>query len=245
MARAKNDTNPETSRSNRLTVPLTADNEIDWESVRPSVKEQLLSIVNNDVTILEHIGMSHEAGGSSEDGIKLPEITQENIGAALDILTRTNALAFRMLAPKILANPVKSKFAGKRVPMEIDLDIAIQSFQLTKAQHEEIDPRAKRLADKYIPAEASEHLDIILLVGMFLKFQADNCLTAMQLQTARDTQRIMANGQPAPPVKKPDEDKPVKERVSNKVNGHAPQEGATPDSDEDFESLDPGAEPIV
>jgi hypothetical protein len=237
----------ESSRANRLVVPLTADNEIDWESVRPSQKENLLSIVNNDVAILEHIGMSHESGHITKDGDEaLPEITLENVGTGLDILAQANALLFRMLAPMVLPpHPLRSMAAGKKVPFELDKDIVLGAFRFTKAQHEEMDPRALRLAKKYMPEAAKKNLDIWLLAGMFLKFSADNAGNAIKLQFERDKQRISRGPQTAPPQAPVDQDN-IKGPTPVPPNGHAP-EPMTAESkvDDGGETLEPGQEPAV
>src|SRR5271168_5316725 len=183
----------EASRSNRLVIPLTQNNEIDWESVRPSVKEQYLSIVNQDVATLEHIGMAHESTSSDDDVNStddFPQITSENIRTAFDILSQTNALAFRMLVPRVFSSPIRSQVEGRKVPLQIDLDIALSCFKLTDKQHAEIDPRAMRLAKKYMPAGVKQNLDIWLLATMYLKFQGDNAVNAMKLQNIRDLGRL-------------------------------------------------------
>lgn len=226
----------DSSRANRLILPLTADNQIDWETLenRPSMKQQYLDLVNNDVPTLEHIGMSHDAGGShdEETGEHLPEITSDNVKAVLDILSRTNALAFRMLAPRVLAHPVKSQIEGRRVPLEIDLDVAMSCFMLTKEQHAELDPRALRLAKKYMPAEAAKHLDIWLLVGMYLKFTADNGINAIKVQVDRDVSRIKTRA-----AQSAGNPTPVDNDAGIKPNGHAPEEGSSIG-----ESFEPGNE---
>jgi hypothetical protein len=234
------------THANRLVVPLTASDEIDWESVRPSQKEQLLSIVNNDLAILEHIGISHESGHITEDGEVLPEITLENVATGLDILSQANALLFRMLAPMVLpSHPLRSLAAGKKVPFELDKDIVLAAFKFTKAQHEEMDPRALRLAQKYMPEAAKKNLDIWLLGGMFLKFSADNAGNAIKMQFERDKKRMQQGPQVVPPQAVPDKDN-LKGPAPVPPNGHATDTKMTnEDVEVGGESLEPGAEPTV
>ncbi len=235
-SKVKSDSDPSPSRANRLAIPLTANGNIDWDNIRPSVREQYLSLVNEDVTTLEHIGMAHESGMgmNTDDGETLPEVTNENVTMALDILCRTNALVFRMAVPKLIAHPVKSQIAKKRVPLEIDLDIATQAFQLTKKQHEELDPRALRLAKKYMPQTARKNLDIWMLVGMFLKYQADNAQTAIKAQISRDILRMNQQQAARPEPPKPDVDQSAYP-ASVPPNGHAPAPSG--------ETLEPGFVP--
>lgn len=233
----------EQSRANRLTIPLNSDNSIDWDSVRPNQREQILEMANNDVTILEHIGMSNESSGSGEGSESEEEggITKSNVGAFFDMLCKTNAFAFGMIIPKVAPpNQIRSKAAGRPVPMTIDQDILLHSFMLTEEQHAEIDPRGLRLAKKYIPAEKSKHLDLWLLIGMFLKFQVDNGQKAMMLQLQRDMKMMQASQSPpldsdrppqapVPPPTVPPE--PVQDGGEGEGGGESLEPGFVPEHD--------------
>jgi len=249
---AKQKVQPEeadSSRAKRLVIQLGPNDAIDWESLRDSQKEQLLSIVNNDVTILEHIGMAHESAEiDAETGEPLAEITLANVATGLDIISQANALLFRMIAPMLLpANPYRSIAAGKKMPMELDKDIVLATFRFTKAQHEEMDPRALRLAKQYLPEAAKKNLDLWILSGMFLKFTADNAQNAIRMQLARDQERLKQGVSAAPSAPLPERDNKVKPVIP--PNGHdtsQAQPGSTvQDEDGGGESLEPGAEPIV
>lgn len=238
----KKPTNPDDDRSlaNRLVIPLNQDNSIDWESTRESMKNQLLSIVNNDVTILEHIGMSHESGENDLEGMSGSdlegEITTANVAAFLDGLTKTNALFVSMIIPRVLAHPIKSRMEGKRVPLNIDKDIALANFSLTPEQHKELDPRAERLARKYMPASARKHLDVIMLGSMYLNYMTLNIKNTIEAQLKKDLKEIMQGGtSTAPPQAPIDTDKP------SPVNGHAPE--AKFNEEVIAESFEPGHEP--
>ena len=251
MAKKANIENGEMNRANRLIIPLTADDQIDWESVRPDQRKQIMSTVMDDVPILEHIGMAHVDTGNGDntdiDGESAEgQVTIENVKAGLDILTRTNALLFRLVAPRIFADPILSQRQQRRVPLAIDMDIAIGSFGLTEKQHAELDPRALRLAKKYIPEAAKKNLDVILLCTQLLKYQAESVQVALKAQSERNMERAKRMT-PIGQAPVPDTDKKV-----IPPNGHAPepsvmnpnaQPGATDDTG--GESLDPGAEPVV
>jgi hypothetical protein len=247
MARKKQQPDDTPSEyANRLVIPLSGENEIDWESVRDSQREQLLSTINNDVTILEHIGMSQESAGITENGEEvLPELTMENVGTGLDILSQANALVFRMLVPMVFPpNPWKSMQAGKRVPMSVDKDIALTCFRFSKEQHAELDPRALRLAKKYMPDVAKKNLDIWLLASMFLKYSIDNASKAVTIQLARDHARVGQQNQQVSPTPAPDSDNRVVTQPTNGVD-HSNDFPAQPTNEEEQggESLEPGAEP--
>jgi hypothetical protein len=248
MARKKQQSDDTPSEyANRLVIPLSGENEIDWESVRDSQREQLLSTINNDVTILEHIGMSHESATVGEDGKEvLPELTIENISAGIDLLSQANALVFRMIAPMVLPpNPFKSAAAGRRVPVTIDKDIALTCFKFSKEQHAELDPRALRLAKKYLPDAAKKNLDIWLLGSMFLKYSIDNATRAVQIQLARDHMQIGKQQSSVPAAPSPD----VDNKATQPTNGvdHSNDFPAQPTNEEEQggESLEPGVEPTA
>jgi hypothetical protein len=240
MARSKkvdSESEPtERSASNRLVINLTPDNEVDWDALRGSQKQDLLNLVNNDVTILEHIGMSHDSVGDTEtgEGEGAPDISLANVKAFLEGLTKTNAMALTMVVPMFMPHPIKSRMAGRKVPFKIDKDLALQCFTLTKEQHDELDPRAQRLAKKYLPAAARKHLDIWMLGSMYLAYMVENTQTLIQKQLQRDIAAIAQVQSVAPPQKPID---------SDAANGHAKQESPSQEPGSTIESLEPGAEP--
>lgn len=226
----------EITRGARLIIPLTGDNEVDWSAVRPAAKEQLLNIANNDVTILEHIGMAHESG-NNDDGESSDfegDITQANVKMLLDSLTKANAIVAAMIIPRFVSHPFKRRADGKRVPFTIDRNIALSNFALTESQHAELDPRAERLAKKYMPAAARKHLDVIMLASMYMHYMEQNLEATVKAQVKYDIANVQSAPQVAPPQA------PIESDVSVKPNGHAPE--SVPE--EPFsESLEPGHEP--
>lgn len=226
----------EKSQSNRLVINLTPDNQIDWSAVRGSTEEQLLHIVNNDVKILEHIGMSHESGENNEGGDSDFEgdITAANVAAFLDGLTKTNAMAVSMLIPKFMSHPFFRTRDGKKVPFQIDRALALQKFSLTEAQHAELDPRAERLAKKYMPAVAKKHLDVIMLASMYFTYMTQNLQATISAQLQADMKQAVSGPSAAPPQA------PIESDARQPTNGHAVE----PLPDEEFtESFEPGTEP--
>jgi hypothetical protein len=238
MSRKTNSATADDPTVSRIVIPLDSDGAIDWDQVRPSNRSQLLETVNNDVTILEHIGIAHESDGTGEegeDGAPLPEITNENIKTGLDIITQANALLFRMVAPMILSHPLKSVQAKRKIPLQIDADIALKAFLLTEEQHKELDPRAMRLAKKYVPAASKKYLDVWMFAAMYMKYTADNAQKAMAAQIQRDGKKMME--QVAPPSVPIDSDKkPQNGEATSMPTAFTGNEG---------ESLEPGAVPSV
>jgi hypothetical protein len=187
--------------NDRLTVPLTTSGEIDWTSMRDSTRARLLAIASDDQEILTEIGMGGWVkpgeggeGGSGEvtgEDI-LPEITEANIHEAIDLLSQTNALVFKMAAARFIKHPILRDQQGRSVPLLMDQDILSAAFTLDEAQHKELDPRATRLAKKNTPEWLKKNLDLYLFAGMFLKFTTDNCKEAMKLQVQRDIKKAQA-----------------------------------------------------
>ena len=184
-----------TRRGARLSLPLNEDGTIDWESVRPSNKERFAEIVSNDAVALEAIGLA--AGGEGEEGEgenPLSGITETNIGTALDIICQANALAFKVIAEKTQKHPfLVDAVTRKPMPLIIDQDILQKSFTLTEEQHKELDPRVLLEVERHshqMPEWVKKNLNIIMLFGMFFKYQLVNGLTAIQVQKLRDAERL-------------------------------------------------------
>jgi hypothetical protein len=218
---------PISSGANRLSVPLTPDGGIDWDGMRPSTRARLLSMTGEDATILESIGMAGWVRGNPDapdgDGGAFPAITEENIRAAIDLLSQSNALIFRMGAARWIKHPLKRTLDGKPVPFVMDMDILTRAFTMTDAQHKELDPRALRLAKKYtseLPDWIKKNLDVYMLAAMYLKYTADNAKTAMGLQIQRDiANAVKAQGHVAATARPVDSDARTPSPAPG--NGHA------------------------
>jgi len=173
--------------TDKLTILVTPEGEIDWGNMRPSVREKFLGLVENDVTTLEHIGMAAQDRPSEEGGEGKQGITLANVHAALDVLGKTNAILAQVIVPKVKVHPFKRTAEGKPVPFVIDPDIAVASFHLTEEQHAELDPRLlAQVKSIPIPEWLDKWMEPILLFGMYAKFTADNLLAAMGQQVKRD-----------------------------------------------------------
>jgi hypothetical protein len=248
MPKKSNIPESDPTEASRIVLPLTSDGKINWDKVRSSQREQFLSVVNDDIITLEHIGMSHDSSGSDneEEGNEGLKLTTENVGALIDTFNKANTIVFRMVAPLVIPHPIKSRMARKRVPLVIDTDIALSAFTLSEEQHKELDPRALRLAKKYMPEAAKKHLDVYMLLMMYLKYTGENCVSAITKQVNRDIEKMKAevvqqtaplNQSPAPPPPPP----------VQPINGHdvSKQQPGSTNDDEEGESLEPGAEPVV
>jgi hypothetical protein len=210
MARPRNDDESGRTRSNRITLPLTADGSgIDFDSMRGTTKERLCDLMEaNARDIYTQAGRPVPGDADpGEPGLDpFGGITLENIRGVLDIMGQANAMAVRLAGPRFLKHPFKrDKTTGKPLPLVIDPDILAQCFTLTDAQHAELDPRALRIAQKYsghLPEWLKRHLDVYMLCGMYIKYTGENALLAMQTQIKRDvavaqqSQRRQAKPQP-------------------------------------------------
>ena len=188
--KTKSDDNLELSKASQLKIPLLPDGSIDWDGMRGSQHDRILSMVNNDPTILEYIGMSHlaETGNGDEVEVAKLEITAENVGIAIDSLSKANAKIFGFIS-HLMPHPILKRADGKKVPFVIAPDILNSCFTLTEKQHKELDPRALRLAKKHakqLPNWLKKDFDFYMLAAMFLKFQGDNATNAMKAQVLRD-----------------------------------------------------------
>jgi hypothetical protein len=223
MARPRN---PETNAAptqNRISIPLTPDGTIQWDSIRGSTKERLLAVIDRDTDVNPDQWGELAAGSettTAEDVAGMPAITEANVREGLDLLSKANGLAMRMACASFVKHPVLRDRNGKPVPLVLDLDIVTGAFTLTAEQHAELDPRALRLAQKNAPEWLKKNLDLYMLVGMYLKFTADNASKAMVAQVQRDVQKAVA-AQQAATVKPVDSDVRTTPSVPQPVNGHA------------------------
>ena len=228
------------SGSRRISIPLADDGSIDWSGMRPSTRNRILDEVGPDIAakLIEHNG----GGGDSEMAETGPAITAENVRTAIDLMSQANALIFSMAAPHLLKHPLKRDAkTGRPLPLTIDKDIALVAFRLTDAQHDELDPRAARIAQRYatrMPEWLKKNFDAYVLGVMFLKFQAENAKNAITAQLTRDVAVYRAaQAQPQPPI---DSDQPINGRDRTHTDVHTSE--SVPEQP-DGESLEPGAEP--
>jgi hypothetical protein len=167
-----------------------------------------------------------------------PSITNENVRTALDLVSQANALVFSMAAPHLLKHPLKRDAqTGRPLPLVIDKDVALAAFKLTDAQHDELDPRAARLAQRYaarMPEWLKKNFDAYVLAVMFLRFQAENAKTAITAQITRDVAAFRATqAQPSPPA---DSDRqPVNGRERTHTDVHTSESAQEPPEGESLE----------
>jgi hypothetical protein len=216
---AKRDQETETAgRVARLSLPLTDDGQVDWDRVRTSTKEKFLDVLRTDPEVRASYNEVH---GIDADAPSLGDgLTEENVAAGLDIIANVNALVFRVAAARFVKHPLLRDQHGKPVPLVIDQDVLDAAFGLTPKQHAELDPRAKRLADKYsrdLPEWVKKNMDLYMFVSMFLGYTAQNAKTARQAQIKRDLHRAQTAFHTAkanqPQNPKPDTD-------AQPTNGH-------------------------
>lgn len=182
------------SSRNRLSLPLTDEGVIDWEHVRPSTRQKFADIVSNDPDALEAIGLSATQDGTEEGADIFEGVTEENVRVGLDIISQANALIFNAFAPKVLKHPFK-KINGKPAPFMFNPELLKDCFTLTAEQHEELDPRALKLAQKHgnvLPEWFKKHMDVYMLVFMYLRYTAENAKRAITEQLRADIQAAQA-----------------------------------------------------
>lgn len=236
---SKNDAT-ETSTARRLSIPLDTDGSIDWSGMRPSTRNRILDELGPDIAskLIAHNGGGDDPGMASS-GVS---ITPANVRTALDLVSSANALLFSTIAPYLLKHPLKrDPQTGKPLPLTIDKDIALNAFKLTDAQHEELDPRAAVIAERYagrMPDWLKKNFDVYVLGVMFLRFQAENAKNAITGQLTRDVTNFRKM-QTSPPA---DSDQPVNGKDRTDENVHT--SGSIRITDEEkTESFEPGAEP--
>jgi hypothetical protein len=200
MAKKSDDATGAPSRG-RISLPLAPDGSgFAWDQMRSSTKRALFDAVMADPRrIYDEVG-EPIPGDTGDTGEAAPDLfgglTIENVRAGLDILSQANILAFRVVAPRIIKHPFKKNSAtGRPLPLVIDPDILASSFNLTDKQHAELDPRALKVANKYshkMPVWMKEHLDLVMLGTMYLKYTGENAMRAMQTQVMRDIATVKA-----------------------------------------------------
>lgn len=205
--------------SAKLVLPLTESGLVDWDRVRPSAAQKVLELMRDDPTIKAEL-----QGTTSEDESETPDtfagVTQENVGAAIDIIGRVNALVLKVMCGRFMQHPLfKDAKTGKPLPLVLEPQ-ALSALQFTKKQHAELDPRATRIAKKYsgnMPEWLKKHLDLYMLGLMFLQYTAENAKTALEIQLRTDVEKLKTmQARQAPPGPQPTSD--------GKVNGrdHTP-----------------------
>lgn len=208
----------------RLSLPLTPDGTaIDWEHIRPSTIEKFTALLQTDPNIRDHFD---EMDGKKSGGPDLfGGITSENVAAGLDLLSSVQTLVFRIAAAKWVKHPLLRDTNGKPIPLVLDQDVLDRAFKLTAAQHEELDPRATRLAQKYsgkMPSWLKENLDLYMFAAMFLRYTGENAKNALGAQINRDLGRAreaFATAAATRP-KNPQPDSDVRPVPAQPVNGH-------------------------
>jgi hypothetical protein len=175
------------ANAGRISLPLQSDGSINWDGVRDSTRDKFLLLLKNDPVAQEMLSPNVEGEGVDTG---LPDLSEENIRAAIDIVSQANALICKVTIPRFLKHPLLKDKDGKPVPFNIEPDILLRSFKLTDEQHAELDPRALRLAQKHTPEWLNKNLDLYMLIGMYLKYTAENAQKAMKDQIQRDIMRV-------------------------------------------------------
>lgn len=172
--------------TNRLSLPLTDEGAIDWEHVQQRTKEKFASVVSSDPDALEMIGLASGGGDDVEVSVISEGITDENIKAFIDAVSKAVALGSGFVISKIKTHPfLVDKDSQKPIPLKIRPDILLKCSTLTDEQHKELDPRVKKIVDKHtkeLPEAIKKHLDLWMLAGMFLKYNMENVASALEMQ---------------------------------------------------------------
>jgi hypothetical protein len=231
---AKPASDGDSGRAARLSLPLTPEGTVDWDHVRPSTAAKFLDIIKTDPEVKNAYSIGN--GEGQEQPAIFDEITQESVSQGLDTLQNANATIFRILTARFVKHPLLRDQAGKPVPLILDQQTLDTTFKLTAKQHDELDPRATRLAKKYssdLPEWLKKNLDLYLFCSMFLAYTAQNAKAAMGLQIKRDlanAQRNFAAAQANQP-KNPQPDSDVKPPT--------PPEGSNGKAERNKEIIDP------
>lgn len=165
--RESSQSTPSQSRPKRVSFKTDENGSILWDSMSDSQKEQLKNTVINDPTVLEAI-----AGGGSDTSVEggesfllpsIPEVSADNVKAALDALMWIQRMVF-------------NKF------FKFDSDISQKVCQFNSDQHKELDERGARIANKHAPEFLKKYQDEILFFGMLAFYMS------LQLQSANNIQ---------------------------------------------------------
>lgn len=222
----------------RISLPLKEDGSgFDFSQMRETTKRQLAEMVNADAAeILAAGGFTTEPLGEEPAPDLFGGITIENIRTGLDIISQTNALVLRMLAPRFMPrHPFKKDpKTGRPAPMSIAPDIAMQAFALTPEQHAELDPRALRLAQKYsnrIPEWMKKNMDVYILACMYIKYTGQNAMKAMKAQIDRDISVAKWQRAQQRDTKPVDTDKPPEIKIQEEESNSVPTDYMQPPAD--------------
>jgi len=173
----------------QIALPLTEDSSgIHWDGLRESTRKKLGELIGNDPAAMQRMGLATTGATEEQPQLDL-DITQENVGAALDAVNTLTSLGFAWAFPKVTKHPFKKLPTGKPAPFQIDPDLLRSAFTLTEEQHKELDPRALRIAKKHsekLPEWLKKNFDLYALLVMFLKASAENGQNAIKMQFNRD-----------------------------------------------------------
>lgn len=184
-------------RVQRISLKVTEEGTIDWDSASDSQKEQFATLVANDPTALEMIGL--KAGdGEPEGGF---HVKPEHVGMFLDGYAKVQ----RFLIPKIIER--KSKGVVRITP-----GMAAAAFNFTDEQKEELGPDGAAWANETIPESWRQWL--MENVGPGVKFFGSLFVMTMQQTEAAIKMWKESQGQTIDGTA----------NVQPPTNGHAPSE---------------------
>lgn len=155
------------SKPKRMSFKTDENGSILWDAMSESQKETFKNTVINDPTVLEAIagGGAGEEYPATESFLipSIPEISSDNVRAALDSLMWVE------------------KFVFKKV-FKFEQDICERVCKFSEDQHKELDERGARIANKHAPEFLKKYQDEILFLGMLAFY------LSLQLQTANNLQ---------------------------------------------------------
>jgi hypothetical protein len=147
----------EGSKADRISLKLKDDGLVDWDSHRSDTKEKIVAALKNDPVVLRALGLGVPEG-----------ITEENAHAALKGLAQVDAILVSIVM----------KF-GFKMPLDPP---ALEAFEFTRSQLDEMVPRAARIANKYATGAVLKYQDEIALVGMFGMYLSEQIKKAVMVQ---------------------------------------------------------------
>jgi hypothetical protein len=156
------------SNKKRLSLPITEDNRIDWDTLRTKTQNEIKDVLRSDPRIREVVGFSVR---QSDDSM----ISEENVRVFLGNLNRFNGW--------VCGQVIKRQTKGALI---IDPDILAQAYSFTSEQYSELCPRGARIANKWAPDWSKKYQDEFFFCLMYLGYVGEQMKTAVQLQMLRN-----------------------------------------------------------
>jgi hypothetical protein len=191
----------EGNKINRVSFPVKADGSgFDFDSMQERNRQKLVELVTAGQA--EIFASGDGGGGAAFEGITLA-----NVRATIDSINSMTAIGVGYVIPMAVKHPFFVDDSGEKLPLKVDQKLLQDCFKFTDAQHEELDPRAMRLANRYSPKWLKDNADWVMLLQMYGTYTFQNTMRAIQTQVQRDVEnykRVAATQQPSTPPKPPE-----------------------------------------